>query len=62
MRPFGSARLAARAASMAFTPSCTLNPGGSRHIAAPTRCSVVSGRPVGSWPMYEVSRVVLAMD
>jgi hypothetical protein len=61
-RPRASASAAPRAASAALTPSCTANPSGRRHIAAPTRCSVVSGRPVGSWPMYDVSRVWLAMD
>lgn len=62
MRPSGSAIARRRASSVAATPSCAANPGGSAHIAAPTRCSVASGSPVGSWPVYGVSRVALAID
>jgi hypothetical protein len=50
-RPCSSARLAFLAASIAATALLVSNPSGAVQMAAPTRCSVVRGRPVGSWPM-----------
>jgi hypothetical protein len=61
-RPSPSSSDARRAASAAATDGLTLNPGGGVQIAAPTRCSVASGRPVGSWPAYDRSRAALAID